>query len=84
MWYAVLVIAFTALVVVRSWYPARNLVSRRQRMNSTYDPLHMVNTYGAFGSISRTREEVILEGYAPTDLPTRHRLARVRIQGQAR
>jgi hypothetical protein len=61
-WYAIVVIAFTALVVARSWYPARNLVSRRQRMNSTYDPLHMVNSYGAFGSISRTREEVILEG----------------------
>ncbi len=63
-WYAALVIAFTALIVVRSWYPARNLVSRRQRMNSTFDSLHMVNTYGAFGSINRTREEVILEGTA--------------------
>jgi Lipase maturation factor len=61
-WYAIVVIAFTAIVLARSWYPARNLVSRRQRMNSTYDPLHMVNSYGAFGSISRTREEVILEG----------------------
>jgi Lipase maturation factor len=67
LWYAFLVIAFTSLVVVRSWYPARNLVSRRQRMNSTFDPLHMVNAYGAFGSISRTREEVILEGSATTD-----------------
>ena len=71
LWYALLVIAFTALVVVRSWYPARNLVSRRQRMNSTFDPLHMVNAYGAFGSISRTREEVILEGsLRPTPTPT--------------
>ena len=33
-WYMVLVIAFAALVIVRSWYPARNLVSRRQRMNA--------------------------------------------------
>lgn len=67
-WYAGLVIAFTALIVVRSWYPARNLVSRRQRMNSTYDPLRLVNSYGAFGSINRTREEVILEGTAQSDL----------------
>ena len=66
-WYAAVVIVFAALVVVRSWYPARNLVARRQRMNSTYDPLHMVNTYGAFGSISRTREEVILEGTPQSD-----------------
>jgi hypothetical protein len=67
-WYAGLVIAFTAFVIVRSWYPARNLVSRRQRMNSTFDPLHMVNTYGAFGSINRVREEVIVEGTSQTTL----------------
>jgi Lipase maturation factor len=67
-WYAIVVIAFTAIVVARSWYPARDLVSRRQRMNSTYDPLHMVNSYGAFGSISRTREEVILEGTSGSDI----------------
>ena len=67
-WFAGLVIVFSALVVVRSWYPARNLVSRRQRMNSTYDPLHAVNSYGAFGSISRTREEVVLEGTSESDL----------------
>ncbi|MGZ6779769.1 MAG: lipase maturation factor family protein [Mycobacterium sp.] len=66
-WYAALVIAFTTLVVVRSWYPLRNLVSRRQRMNSTFDSLHMVNTYGAFGSINRTREEVVLEGTSQSD-----------------
>lgn len=67
-WYAGLVVAFTALVVVLSWHPARNLVSRRQRMNSTFDPLHLVNAYGAFGSINRTREELILEGTADTRL----------------
>ena len=69
-WYVAVVIAFAALVLVRSWYPARNLLSRRQRMNSSFDPLHMVNTYGAFGSISRTRDEVIVEGTTephPTD-----------------
>jgi hypothetical protein len=67
-WYAGLVIAFTALVVVLSWHPARNLVSRRQRMNSSFDPLRLVNAYGAFGSINRTREELILEGTADTAL----------------
>ncbi|OBA84714.1 hypothetical protein A5662_04960 [Mycobacteriaceae bacterium 1482268.1] len=67
LWYAVVVVAFAVLIVIRSWYPARNLVSRRQRMNATYDSVHMVNTYGAFGSISRTREEVILEGTSASD-----------------
>ena len=37
-------------------------------MNSTYDPLTLVNSYGAFGSISRTREEVVLEGTSQSDL----------------
>src|SRR5690606_11727608 len=26
------------------------------------DPLHLVNTYGAFGSVSRVRYEVVIEG----------------------
>jgi hypothetical protein len=63
-WFVAVVVVFAALVLVRSWYPARNLVSRRQRMNSSFDPLHMVNTYGAFGSISRTRDEVVIAGTA--------------------
>ncbi|HKI56239.1 MAG TPA: lipase maturation factor family protein, partial [Trueperaceae bacterium] len=39
-----------------------NLLSPRQRMNASFDPLHLVNTYGAFGSVTRERYEVILEG----------------------
>jgi len=31
-------------------------------MNMSYDPLHLVNTYGAFGSITRPRYEVIVLG----------------------
>ena len=42
--------------------PALNLVSPQQAMNTSYDPLHLVNSYGAFGSITRPRYEVIVEG----------------------
>ncbi|NEA19057.1 lipase maturation factor family protein [Streptomyces halstedii] len=69
LWYEVVVIAATVLVVTLSYRPARNLVSRRQVMNRSFDPLHLVNTYGAFGSISRTRLEVVVEG---TDEPVIH------------
>lgn len=31
-------------------------------MNRSFDPLHLVNTYGAFGSVSRIRYEVVVEG----------------------
>ncbi|MEV3987365.1 lipase maturation factor family protein [Streptomyces sp. NPDC049837] len=65
-WYAGLVIAVTALVAVLSYWPVRNLLSRHQLMNYSFNPLHLVNTYGAFGSISRIRHEVVIEG---TDEP---------------
>jgi hypothetical protein len=61
-WYQCVVFAVAALVVVRSYQPARNLLSRRQIMNYSFDPFHLVNTYGAFGSISRHRDEVVIEG----------------------
>jgi len=43
-----------------------NLFSSYQMMNASFDSLHLVNTYGAFGSITRTRYEVVIEG---TDEP---------------
>ncbi|MEU3597761.1 lipase maturation factor family protein [Streptomyces sp. NPDC006798] len=63
-WYVVLVVAVTVLVVVRSYRPARNLLSREQRMNTSWDPFHLVNSYGAFGTVSRVRREVVIEGTA--------------------
>ncbi|MEU8568173.1 lipase maturation factor family protein [Streptomyces pathocidini] len=65
-WYEALVIAVAALVAVLSYWPARNLLSRTQAMNRSFNALHLVNTYGAFGSINRTRREVVVEG---TDEP---------------
>ena len=31
-------------------------------MNTSFEPLHIVNTYGAFGSITRVRNEIVIEG----------------------
>ena len=31
-------------------------------MNTSFDPLHLVNTYGAFGSITRERYQLVVEG----------------------
>jgi len=39
-------------------------------MNRSFDPLHLVNTYGAFGSVSRIRHEVVVEG-TTDDVPRR-------------
>jgi hypothetical protein len=51
-----------AIVLTLSWRPARNLFSRRQLMNASFEPLHLVNTYGAFGAVTRERLEVIIKG----------------------
>jgi hypothetical protein len=50
------------VVAILSVGPVANLASCDQAMNRSFDPLDLVNTYGAFGSIDRERNEVILEG----------------------
>jgi hypothetical protein len=62
LWYEVLVLAVSVLLAGLSYHPVRNMISRRQIMNRSFDPLHLVNTYGAFGSVSRIRYEVVIEG----------------------
>jgi hypothetical protein len=54
--------ALAALVAILSIQPIRNLLSPRQVMNTVYNRFHFVGTYGAFGSITRPRYEVIVEG----------------------
>jgi hypothetical protein len=61
-WFTALVLLYAALVVVLSIRPARNLLSRRQLMNYSFDPFHIVGTYGAFGSVTKERDEVVVEG----------------------
>jgi hypothetical protein len=51
-----------AILLGLSWRPARNLFSRRQLMNASFEPLHLVNTYGAFGAVTRERLEVVIKG----------------------
>lgn len=53
-----------AFVFFLSIEPVQNLFSDRQRMNSSFNPLALVNTYGAFGSVDKERFEVVLEGTA--------------------
>ncbi len=65
-WFAGLVIVFTVLTVMLTYYPVRNMISRRQRMNMSFNAFHLINTYGAFGTIGRIRREVVIEG---TDEP---------------
>lgn len=58
----ILVGVFAALVIVKSWPVVDNLTSSHQAMNTSYDRLAIVNTYGAFGSVGAVRHELVIEG----------------------
>lgn len=55
-------IALAVVVAFLSLSPVVNLLSSRQAMNASFDPFNLVNTYGAFGSVSRQRYEVVIQG----------------------
>ena len=67
-WHGVLAVALAFCVAVLSYWPVRNLLGGRQLMNFAFNRYHLVNTYGAFGSVTRNRREVILEG-SPVPAP---------------
>ena len=52
----------TIIIALLSIQPALNLLSSRQIMNTSYDPLELVNTYGAFGTVGKERMNVVFEG----------------------
>lgn len=60
--FEILTILIGIIVIYMSINPIKNMISHHQRMNASFNPLHLVNTYGAFGSVTRKRYEIILEG----------------------
>jgi hypothetical protein len=66
-WFSGAVLAVGLLILALSWWPIRNMASPRQAMNASFNPFHIVNTYGAFGTVGRHRYEVIVEGTAASD-----------------
>jgi len=55
-WILFIIVLMLSIVVVQ------NLLSPNQAMNTSFNKLHIVNTYGAFGSIGEVRNELIIEG----------------------
>jgi hypothetical protein len=55
-------IGLSLLVAYLSVAPVANLISERQMMNTSFDRLSLVNTYGAFGAVGKERDEIIFEG----------------------
>jgi len=58
-------VALGALAIVTallSIQPTLNFFSKHQKMNYSFNPLHLVGCYGAFGSVTRRRYEIVVEG----------------------
>ncbi len=55
------------MVAALSFAPVTNLLSPKHHMNTSFNRLHLVNTYGAFGSIEHVRREIVIEGTRAND-----------------
>jgi hypothetical protein len=63
-WAALLVLGVVGYLSLR---PLKNMLSQQQIMNTSFDSLHLVNTYGAFGAITKTRYQLVVEGTRASD-----------------
>jgi hypothetical protein len=54
--------AVGAVLAFLNIQPIINIFSSNQIMNTSFDPLDLVNTYGAFGSVGKERYNVVFEG----------------------
>ena len=65
----ILNILFGLLIAKLSIPVVKNLCSKKQVMNASFDPLRLVNTYGAFGTVTEERVELVIETAAHFDGP---------------
>jgi hypothetical protein len=65
--YVYATVGLAVLVGLLSIQPVMNMLSPGQLMNFSFNPLQLVNTYGAFGSVTKTRYEVVVEGTDQAD-----------------
>lgn len=63
-------VILAGIVAILSVRVVRNMLSPTQIMNTSFDPLHLVNSYGAFGSITRDRYELVIEGTTASEIPS--------------
>ncbi|MDN6746627.1 MAG: lipase maturation factor family protein [Brevibacterium sp.] len=67
LWWAILVAAFVVWQCVLNVPALRNLFSSRQLMNASFNRWGLGNAYGAFGSMTESRDEIIIEGTLDPD-----------------
>lgn len=64
-------IGLAVLTVIVSIPSVRNFFSSRQRMNASFNRLHLGNAYGAFGAVTKERYEIVIEGTKDPAPPTK-------------
>ncbi|TQJ61756.1 lipase maturation factor [Arthrobacter sp. SLBN-83] len=67
LWWQGITLAASLLLLALSYWPLRNLFSRRQLMNASFNRWQLVNAYGAFGSVTKQRIEIVVEGTLDED-----------------
>jgi hypothetical protein len=60
------VVGITLILGLLAIWPIKNMISKNQLMNASFNNFHIMNTYGAFGSVTKERKEIVIEG---TDEP---------------
>jgi hypothetical protein len=61
-WTQILIYGVSVLLLYLSIHPALNLIRKDQAMNTAYNPFYLVNSYGAFGSITKERYQIVISG----------------------
>jgi hypothetical protein len=61
-WLMVIQLSIGVLALFLSYRPLLNLFSQNQYMNYCWNRWHLVGAYGAFGSVSKERYEVVIQG----------------------
>jgi hypothetical protein len=67
LWWAILIAVFVAWQAWLNVPALRNLFSPAQLMNASFNRWGLGNAYGAFGSMTETRDEIIIEGWIAPD-----------------
>jgi len=62
LYWLVITSAIGILYVILSWPALRNLFARRQLMNASFNRWQLANAYGAFGTVTKERIEIVVEG----------------------
>lgn len=63
-----LAIPLIPFILYLSLDPIQNMLSSRQMMNFSFNKWHLVNSYGAFGSVTKKRYEIVIEGTKDEEL----------------